>query len=63
MYDKDGYYLKQYPIVNLTLRTGFFDVDDNIDHITQGTFRQGSANFDYILDPDVSNRSKLVVKL
>ncbi|CAH0626861.1 unnamed protein product [Chrysodeixis includens] len=56
MYDKDGYYLKQYPIVNLTLRTGFFAVDDNIDYITQGSFRQGSANIDYIADPDITEQ-------
>ncbi|KAJ0179668.1 hypothetical protein K1T71_004259 [Dendrolimus kikuchii] len=55
LYDKDGYYLKQYPVVNLTLRTGFFDVDDNIDYITQGTIKQGSANFDYIIDPDIGS--------
>ncbi|KAG6457885.1 peroxidase [Manduca sexta] len=54
MYDKHGYYLKKYPIVNLTLRTGFLDVDDNLDYLTQGTFRQGSANIDYIVDPDIA---------
>ncbi|XP_004925926.1 peroxidase [Bombyx mori] len=53
MYDTKGYYLKQYPIVNLTLRTGFFDVDNNIDYITQGAFRQGSANIDHTADPDI----------
>ncbi|CAB3242838.1 unnamed protein product [Arctia plantaginis] len=52
LYDKDGYYLKQFPIVNLTLRTGYFAVDDNIDYATQGSFRQGSAKLDYIADPD-----------
>lgn len=54
MYDKNGYYLKQYPIVNLTLKTGFFDVDDNMDTITQGNIFQASAHFDYIIDPDVA---------
>ncbi|XP_047020292.1 peroxidase-like [Helicoverpa zea] len=54
LYDKDGYYLKQIPIVNLTLRTGYFGVDDNMDYLTQGSFRQGSAQFDYIADPDVT---------
>ena len=54
LYDKDGYYLKQIPIVNLTLRTGFFGVDDNMDYMTQGSFRQGAAREDYISDPDVS---------
>lgn len=54
MYDRRGVYLRQYPIVNLTLRTGFFDVDDNIDYMTQGSFRQLTAAADYIVDPDVS---------
>ncbi|KAJ8731726.1 hypothetical protein PYW08_014456 [Mythimna loreyi] len=54
LYDKDGYYLKQVPIVNLTLRTGFFAVDDNMDYVTQGSFRQAAAMEDYISDPDIT---------
>ncbi|KAH9637937.1 hypothetical protein HF086_017170 [Spodoptera exigua] len=56
MYDLEGHYLKQFPIVNLTLRTGYFDVDNNIDYITQGSFRQGSAKIDYIADPDITEQ-------
>ncbi|CAB3243533.1 unnamed protein product [Arctia plantaginis] len=56
LYDKDGYYLKQFPIVNLTLRTGYFAVDDNIDYATQGSFRQGSAKLDYVADPDITEQ-------
>ncbi|KAJ8733049.1 hypothetical protein PYW07_015648 [Mythimna separata] len=56
MYDQDGHFLKQFPIVNLTLRTGFLAVDNNIDYITQGSFRQGSANIDYIADPDITEQ-------
>ncbi|XP_075970962.1 peroxidase-like [Anticarsia gemmatalis] len=56
MYDKDGFYLRQFPIVNLTLRTGFFAVDNNIDYITQGSFRQGSAHIDYVADPDITEQ-------
>ncbi|KAJ8731724.1 hypothetical protein PYW08_014454 [Mythimna loreyi] len=56
MYDQEGNYLKQFPIVNLTLRTGYLAVDNNIDYITQGSFRQGSANIDYIADPDITEQ-------
>ncbi|XP_049866580.1 peroxidase-like [Pectinophora gossypiella] len=54
MYDSKGHYVKQFPMVNLTLRTGYFAVDNNIDYITQGAFRQPSAKFDYIVDPDMT---------
>ncbi|KAJ0179666.1 hypothetical protein K1T71_004257 [Dendrolimus kikuchii] len=53
MYDADGYYLKKYPIVNLTLKTGFFDVDENMEQLTRGNFLQTSAKIDYIIDPDI----------
>lgn len=56
LYDQDGYYLKEVPIVNLTLRTGFFAVDNNMDYVTQGTFRQGSAKPDYIAHPDITEQ-------
>ncbi|CAB3242841.1 unnamed protein product [Arctia plantaginis] len=52
LYDKEGYYLRQFPIMNLTSRTGFLAVDNNIDYLTQGSFRQGSSKIDYIADPD-----------
>ncbi|XP_013178166.1 PREDICTED: peroxidase-like [Papilio xuthus] len=55
LFDTQGHYLRKVPIVNLTLRTGFFGVDDNIDYVTQGNFRQGTAKADYIVDPDVVN--------
>ncbi|CAG4966592.1 unnamed protein product [Parnassius apollo] len=53
LYDTHGNYLKKVPIVNITLRTGFFDVDDNMDYVTQGNFRQATGKADYIVDPDV----------
>ncbi|XP_052750505.1 peroxidase-like [Galleria mellonella] len=53
-YDKHGHYLRQFPLVNLTLRTGFLAVDNNIDYITQGSFRQASANVDYVVDFDMA---------
>ncbi|KAL4703135.1 hypothetical protein ACJJTC_010692 [Scirpophaga incertulas] len=54
MYDVDGTYLKAFPVVNLTLRTGFLAVDNNIDYLTQGSFRQPCGKADYIVDPDIA---------
>ncbi|XP_060801166.1 peroxidase-like [Amyelois transitella] len=54
MYDNKGRYLKQVPLVNLTLRTGFLGVDNNLDFITQGSFRQASGKVDYTVDYDVT---------
>ncbi|CAH0729040.1 unnamed protein product, partial [Brenthis ino] len=51
MYDENGIYLKETKIVNLTLRTGY--LDENLEYITHGVFRQPSAKFDYVIDPDV----------
>ncbi|XP_014358646.2 peroxidase-like [Papilio machaon] len=53
MYDSQGFYLKQIPIANLTLRTGFYAIDNNIDYITQGAFRQASGKFDHAIDPEL----------
>ena len=52
MYDSSGVYLKETKLVNLTLRTGY--LEDNLEYITQGAFRQPCAKFDYVVDPDVS---------
>ncbi|CAK1604589.1 unnamed protein product [Parnassius mnemosyne] len=54
LYDTNGNYLKKVPIVNMTLRTGFFGMDDNMDYVTQGNFRQATAKADYMVDPDVA---------
>ncbi|KAJ8733054.1 hypothetical protein PYW07_015653 [Mythimna separata] len=56
-YDKDGHFLKTFPMVNATFRTGIFGVDDNIVHITQGSFRQQSAAFDFTMDTDMGDRT------
>ncbi|KAH9639744.1 hypothetical protein HF086_014502 [Spodoptera exigua] len=57
MYNPHGEYIKKVPIVDLTLRTGFLAVDNNIDYLTQGTFRQASAKAgDNIVDPDMAER-------
>lgn len=52
MYDTNGIYLKETKLVNLTLRTGY--LEDNLEYITQGAFRQPCAKYDYVVDPDVS---------
>ncbi|XP_045534310.1 peroxidase-like [Papilio machaon] len=55
LFDTEGNYLRKFPIVNFTIRTGFFGSEDNMDFVTQGNFRQGSAKFDYVVDPDIVN--------
>lgn len=52
MYDAEGVYLKETKVVNLTLRTGY--LDEHLEFITHGAFRQPSGKFDYVVDPDVS---------
>ncbi|XP_023939640.2 peroxidase-like [Bicyclus anynana] len=54
MYDTHGNYVKNTRIANLTLRTGYLAVDDNIDYITQGAFRQPTGNVDHAVDPDIA---------
>ncbi|XP_072940468.1 salivary peroxidase/catechol oxidase-like [Epargyreus clarus] len=55
MYDAEGYHLKDIKMVNLTLRTGY--LVDNLEFITQGAFRQASGKLDYVIDPDISEKS------
>ncbi|KAJ8731721.1 hypothetical protein PYW08_014451 [Mythimna loreyi] len=57
LYDSDGSFLRTFPMVNLTTRTGFLAVGENIVHITQGGFRQESAGFDYTIDIDMGDRT------
>ncbi|CAH2248381.1 jg6193 [Pararge aegeria aegeria] len=52
MYNTNGTFLKETKVVNLTLRTGY--LDENIEYITHGAFRQPSAKFDYTVDPDIA---------
>ncbi|XP_045764331.1 peroxidase-like [Maniola jurtina] len=52
MYDTKGNFLKETKLVNLTLRTGY--LDDNLEYITHGSFRQPSGKFDYVVDPDIA---------
>ncbi|CAH2241348.1 jg15548 [Pararge aegeria aegeria] len=53
MYDANGNYLQSMRIANLTTRTGYLAVDDHLDQLTQGAFRQAAGNIDSAVDPDV----------
>ncbi|PZC78258.1 hypothetical protein B5X24_HaOG202330 [Helicoverpa armigera] len=57
MYDANGTYIKKEAIVDLSIRTGYLAVDNNIDYLTQGSFRQPSAKMDdHVVDPDMAER-------
>ncbi|XP_039750778.1 peroxidase-like [Pararge aegeria] len=54
MYDANGNYLQSMRIANLTTRTGYLAVDDHLDQLTQGAFRQAAGNIDSAVDPDMA---------
>ncbi|XP_022816297.1 peroxidase-like [Spodoptera litura] len=57
MYNPHGDYVKKVPLVELTIRTGYLGVDNNVDYLTQGAFRQPSAKVgDNLVDPDMAER-------
>ncbi|XP_061727637.1 peroxidase-like [Cydia pomonella] len=56
MYDNSGRVVDERNIVDYTLRTGALPVNDTIEKITQGAFRQPAAASDNIVDPDVGER-------
>ncbi|KAH9639751.1 hypothetical protein HF086_014509 [Spodoptera exigua] len=57
MYYANGTYKSTFPIVDLTSNTDFLKVNDTMDYVTQGFFRQPTANSnDYIADPDIVQR-------
>ncbi|XP_050557135.1 peroxidase-like [Spodoptera frugiperda] len=57
MYNPHGDYVKKVPLVELTIRTGYLGVDNNLDYLTQGAFRQPSAKVgDSLVDPDMADR-------
>ncbi|KAJ8733052.1 hypothetical protein PYW07_015651 [Mythimna separata] len=58
LYDADGNFVKNVNLVDLTARTGYLAVDNNIDYLTQGSFRQDSAKMDDdIVDPDMAEKA------
>ncbi|KAL0840027.1 hypothetical protein ABMA28_015352 [Loxostege sticticalis] len=54
LYNPEGCYMRSIPLTNISLRTGWFGVDNNMDYITQGAFRQASGRFDSLVDPDIA---------
>ncbi|KAL0840028.1 hypothetical protein ABMA28_015353 [Loxostege sticticalis] len=54
MYNAQGHYLRSVPLTNITLRTGYLAIDNNLDYITQGVFRQAGGRFDNLVDPDIA---------
>lgn len=54
MYYQNGTHKSTFPIVDLTANTDFLKVGDIMYYVTQGFFRQPTANSDdYVADPDV----------
>ncbi|XP_026739825.1 peroxidase-like [Trichoplusia ni] len=57
MYYTNGTLHSTFPVVDLTSNTDFLKEGDNMDYVTQGCFRQPTANSkDYIVDPDIVER-------
>ncbi|XP_026325323.1 peroxidase-like [Hyposmocoma kahamanoa] len=55
-YTRKGKLLEEMKIVEFTLRTGALTINNTIEGITQGFFRQGTAEADYVIDPDMGER-------
>ncbi|KAM3960585.1 peroxidase-like [Aphomia sociella] len=56
LYDRHGKLYNQLLAVDLTLRTGILFVNNTLEGLTQGTFRQACAANDYLIDPDMGER-------
>ncbi|XP_060808351.1 peroxidase-like [Amyelois transitella] len=56
LYNKDGKLWGSVPIVDLTLRTGALPLNNTIDGLMQGSFRQGCAFNENTVDPDIGER-------
>ncbi|XP_026331114.1 peroxidase-like [Hyposmocoma kahamanoa] len=55
-YSQKGKLLQELNIVDYNLRTGALPLNNTIEGITQGFFRQGSAKADYVIDPEMGER-------
>lgn len=53
-YSRRGKLLEELKTVDFTLRSGALPLNNTIEGITQGFFRQGTAEADYVIDPEVS---------
>ncbi|XP_063835961.1 peroxidase-like [Ostrinia nubilalis] len=57
LYDKHGKMFNQLSVVDLSLRTGALTINNTIEGATQGAFRQACASTDYVIDPEMGERS------
>ncbi|XP_004924228.3 peroxidase [Bombyx mori] len=56
LYTKEGKIYDEQPIVDLTLRTGALPINNTLEGVTQGAFRQPCADTDNLVDPDIGER-------
>ncbi|XP_053622932.1 peroxidase-like [Plodia interpunctella] len=56
LYTKEGKLFGMIPMVDLTLRTGILPLNNTIQGLTQGSFRQGCGYNQGTVDPDMSER-------
>ncbi|CAG9789464.1 unnamed protein product [Diatraea saccharalis] len=56
LYDNHGKILRQLAIVDSTLHTGMLPINNTLEGLTQGTFRQACASTDKVIDPDMGER-------
>ncbi|CAH0404005.1 unnamed protein product [Chilo suppressalis] len=56
LYDNHGKILRQLAAVDMTLRTGALPLNNTLEGLTQGSFRQPCASTDKLLDPDMGER-------
>ncbi|RVE40943.1 hypothetical protein evm_014407 [Chilo suppressalis] len=61
LYDNHGKILRQLAAVDMTLRTGALPLNNTLEGLTQGSFRQPCASTDKLLDPDVRIRSQEII--
>ncbi|XP_045541192.1 peroxidase-like [Papilio machaon] len=56
LFDSQGKFLKELDMVDYTLRTGALRVNNTVEGVTQGAFRQPCADSDLFVDPEVGER-------
>ncbi|XP_022824811.1 peroxidase-like [Spodoptera litura] len=54
-YDRYGNYIKDYPLLKTTFRTGFLGQGDNIEYFTQNMMRDGCRAYDSSIEHDFAN--------
>ncbi|XP_030032666.2 peroxidase [Manduca sexta] len=56
LYSRSGQYLGTRTTVDDELRSGILEVNNTESDLTQGSFRQPAAKFDYVIEPDLAER-------